>query len=164
MIIATESGLGFKHEIAHSSAGRQKETRYLTDLPRNFWITVTVMGSIPDCNSSILNTDLYMLWNSFIPHLSAHLWDYSFWDLAFIALGFVLHSFLVKLSALFLFKAVSKCCLCLPAPVSQMPVSIHQYFLCNIQTTGSDNQKSIPKLYLPPWFVESTTFFFLIPC
>lgn len=78
MIIATKSGLGFKHEIAHSSAGRQKETCYLTDLPRNFWITVTVMGSIPDCNSSIPNTDLYMLQNSCIPHLSAHLWDHGF--------------------------------------------------------------------------------------
>lgn len=57
--MATKSGLGFKHEIAHSSVGRQKETCYLTDLSRNFWKTVTVMGSIPDCNGSILNTHLY---------------------------------------------------------------------------------------------------------
>lgn len=37
-------------------------------------------------------------------------------------------------------------------------ISIHHYFVCNIQTTDSDNQKTIPELYLPPWFVEPTTF------
>lgn len=88
MIIATESGLGFKHEIAHSSAGRQKETRYLTDLPRNFWITVTVMGSIPDCNSSILNTDLYMLWNSCIPPFVCSSLGLQFLRPCFYCLGF----------------------------------------------------------------------------
>lgn len=59
MVMVTKSGLGFKGEIAHRSVGRQKETCYLTDLLRNFWKTVTVMGSIPDCNGSISNTYLY---------------------------------------------------------------------------------------------------------
>lgn len=150
MIIATKSGLGFKHERAHSSAGRQKETCYLTYSPRNFWITVTVMGSIPDCNSSTLNTDSYMLQDSCIPHFSARLWDHSFWDLAFIALGFVLFSFLVKLhfqpfifskqfqSVVSAFLPLSPKCLW--ASITIFSVIYRPLILIN--------KKSIPELYL----------------
>lgn len=62
-------------------------------------------------------------------------------------------------STLFLFRAVSTCCLCPPVLASQMPVTVHHCWLWNKQTAGFNNQKSIPKLYLPLCFVDPSTFY-----
>lgn len=157
---------GFKHEIAHSSVGRQKETCYLTDLSRNFWKTVTVMGSIPDCNGGILKHipvcclsicfKIAVFPNCLFTFMTKVVETLLISPGLFVLLFF---SYETALSTLFLFKAGSKHCLCPPALASQMPVTIHCRFLCNKQTIGFDNQKSIPKPYLPPWFVGPSAFF-----